>query len=317
MSNELRFPTPSGQTLDAYVFRVRDGKVWRPSTETFETWGTGSRAAADYKAVTLAETATGSCYYVGDFPTEITTAAEYDVQLRLRAGATPANSDIIVGSLNVQWRGAAITPSYDSDPTPICNDGLLLLSGAEGSRAISSIEDTDNPTAVLCADQYPKILKKLLTVIQPHYAMKYGDCGDPLEDEDIPASSDWVYAFDLPDDCHENVVGYQTDEDNRKARYNYRVLGSYLLTDTLSNTDADSAYLFYLFYLTDTTLMSEAFRWAIACELAYRLSGPIDPKVTLQMQQRAQDAIGTAALADSWVCRQEEGEYSWLSHRSA
>jgi len=48
MSNELRFPIATGQTLDAYVFRARDGKVWYPSSEAFETWGSGSRTAAEY-----------------------------------------------------------------------------------------------------------------------------------------------------------------------------------------------------------------------------------------------------------------------------
>lgn len=202
-----------------------------------------------------------------------------------------------------------------STPTEICNDGLLLLSGAIETQSITAITDTNDPVAVKCALQYPKALNKLLTIVQPHYAMKLGDCGTALSGDDLPEMADWTYAFDLPEDCHENIVGYQTDAANRKARYNHKVMGSYLLTDVLSDLDGDSAYIYYLFALSDVSAMSEAFRWAVSCEIAYRLSGALDPKKTLEMRELAVAARDAAAIADSWRCQAEEGEYSWISHR--
>ena len=202
-----------------------------------------------------------------------------------------------------------------STSTAICNDALLTLSGAMESQYITSIDDTSDPTAVKCADQYPKALAEVLSIVQPHYAMKLGDCGDALEGDDLPEASDWTYVFSLPDDCHENIVGYQTDAANRKARYNHKVMGSYLLTDVRSDMDGDSAYIYYLFALSDVTAMSMAFRWAVACRMAFRLSGALDPAKTSEMEARAEAAIEAATLADSWRCRAEQGEYSWISHR--
>lgn len=194
--------------------------------------------------------------------------------------------------------------------TEICNDALLPLSGAMGVQQIASIDDTDDPTAVICATQYPKALRKVTRIVQPHYAMSFGECGEAFSGQ-----ADWTYSFSLPDDCLESVVGYQTDEGNRLARYDHKVIGSTLLTDTLSNLDGDSAYIYYLFALSDVSAMSEAFRWAVSCELAYRLSGALDPAKTTEMEARAEGAIAAATLADSWRCRAEQGEYSWISHR--
>jgi len=202
-----------------------------------------------------------------------------------------------------------------STSTAICNDALLTLSGAMESQYITSIDDTSDPTAVKCADQYPKALAEVLSIVQPHYAMKLGDCGDALEGDDLPEASDWTYVFSLPDDCHENIVGYQTDVHNRNQRYDHKVMGSYLLTDALGNLGGDSAYIYYLFALSDVTAMSQAFRWAVSCEIAYRLSGALDPKKTLEMRELAIAARDAAAIADSWRCQAEEGEYSWISHR--
>ncbi len=202
-----------------------------------------------------------------------------------------------------------------STSTAICNDALLTLSGAMESQYITSIDDTSDPTAVKCADQYPKALAEVLSIVQPHYAMKLGDCGDALEDDDLPEASDWTYVFSLPDDCHENIVGYQTDVHNRNQRYDHKVMGSYLLTDALGNLGGDSAYIYYLFALSDVTAMSMAFRWAVACRMAFRLSGALDPAKTSEMEARAEAAIEAATLADSWRCRAEQGEYSWISHR--
>ncbi len=199
-------------------------------------------------------------------------------------------------------------------PTSVCNDALLLLSGAQESQVIEDIEDTGDPVAKKCLLVYPRLRDDLVMEIQPHYSMKYGDCGtQPDDDVDI---ADWLYHFNLPHDCLQNVVAYQTDANNRQARYRCWVQGGQVFTNSLSNAAYDSAYLYYLWRLTDVNQMSEAFRWALACGMAQRLSGPIDPKRMEYLRQLANDARDAAILADSWRCRQEEeGSYSWLDAR--
>jgi len=107
MANEIRTAWPTGSTLYGIVFRPSDGKVWYPTGVAFETWGTSSRTAADYKVITFSETS-GSGYYYGDFPTAITTANLYDVQIRVQAGAAAADTDDIIGIDPYRWTGVAI-----------------------------------------------------------------------------------------------------------------------------------------------------------------------------------------------------------------
>ncbi len=299
----------ASRTMTARITNVA-GQFYHVASETFETFGAGSHAASSY-AIAMTDVGGGS--YRGDFPTAITTRGWYFVEYWDSAITTQA-----VIHQSIYWSGTAeetTIPGDDATITAMCNDALLLLSGAIETQSITSIDDANDPVAVKCAAQYPKAVGKLLSIVQPHYAMKFDDCGDPLEDDDLPEASDWTYVFSLPDDCHENIVGYQTDAANRKARYNHKVMGSYLLTDVRSDMDGDSAYIYYLFAFSDVTAMSQAFRWAVSCEIAYRLSGALDPKKTLEMRELAIAARDAATIADSWRCQAEEGEYSWISHR--
>lgn len=180
---------------------------------------------------------------------------------------------------------------------------------------IDDIDDMKDPVAKVCADQYPKCRDGLLVEIQPHFAMGYGDCGEPLTEGDIPESSDYVHAFAFPGDCLDNVVAYQTDAANRKARYGHKVMGSYLLTDTLSDAAGTSAYIYYLKAVTDVTVMTETFRWAIACRLAYRLSGVLKPQERDRVLMDASASRDDSFCADSWRRQPDDGEYSWIAAR--
>ncbi|MHC4500547.1 MAG: hypothetical protein ACYS21_15715, partial [Planctomycetota bacterium] len=109
MSNEAVKTYTVNVTVDGYVFRRSDGYVWYPVGEAFEVWGTSGRTAADYWSITMTESeVNASGYYEGDFPTDITTAAQYDIQYRERAGTNPANSDTILTPLQpIDWAGTA------------------------------------------------------------------------------------------------------------------------------------------------------------------------------------------------------------------
>ncbi|MBM4029196.1 MAG: hypothetical protein FJ280_27930 [Planctomycetes bacterium] len=100
MANEIQTDYASGSTLYA-VIRNRAGQVWHPGQQGFETWGTNGRTAADY-ACALTDKA-GS-RYVGDFDAGIP-AGDYGIQVFRQAGATPADTDPLVGSRAILWTG--------------------------------------------------------------------------------------------------------------------------------------------------------------------------------------------------------------------
>jgi len=101
MANEICANYSSGETLYA-VIRNRQGNVWCVLGQVFEVWGTGGRDADDYD---IALTDKGGARYVGDFPTIITIAGKYGIQVFLQAGANPANSDELVTSREIFWSG--------------------------------------------------------------------------------------------------------------------------------------------------------------------------------------------------------------------
>lgn len=108
MAGEVTTFYTTGLTLYGIVYRPSDGKVWYPAGADWETFGTSSRTTDDYNSIAMTEVAAGSTYYRGDFPTAITAAGNYDVQFRLRAGASPANSDIYAGGARIPWTGSAV-----------------------------------------------------------------------------------------------------------------------------------------------------------------------------------------------------------------
>jgi hypothetical protein len=103
MANEIYANYSSGETLYA-VIRNTQGNAWHISGQVFEPWGTGGHDADDYD---IALTDKGGARYVGDFPTAITAAGRYGVQVFLQAGANPADSDQLVASREIFWSGRA------------------------------------------------------------------------------------------------------------------------------------------------------------------------------------------------------------------
>ena len=100
MANEIHTNYASGNTLYAVV-RNGGGNVWYVVGQTFEVWGTDSRAPDDYE---LSLTDKSGSRYVGDFDNNIP-AGRYSVQVFLQAGANPADGDTLVASEEILWSG--------------------------------------------------------------------------------------------------------------------------------------------------------------------------------------------------------------------
>ena len=100
MANELHASYASANTLYAVV-RNKEGNVWYPAGEVFETWGTGSRDAEDY---CLSMIDKSGSLYIGDFDINIE-AGRYLVQIFFQAGANPADSDTLVTMYEFIWSG--------------------------------------------------------------------------------------------------------------------------------------------------------------------------------------------------------------------
>ena len=88
--------------LNLYAIRRLGELVLYPVSGVFEAWGTAGRTAADY-AIALSE---DSGVYIADFAADVTIpSGKYIVQIYERLGASPADSDPLVGSGEITWNG--------------------------------------------------------------------------------------------------------------------------------------------------------------------------------------------------------------------
>ncbi len=108
MANELQTNTTSGSVVYALI-RTSQAQVYDVSTNTF-----GSYVAADVPnyAVPLVEQGTGSGYYVGNFPTEITTPDTYSIEFYQQLGSTPASTDTYISGGSLQWSGSSAVSNF-------------------------------------------------------------------------------------------------------------------------------------------------------------------------------------------------------------
>jgi hypothetical protein len=99
MANELLINYPTGATLYALLFDAT-GQVWNGSAFA----APGSAAWTDYD-IAMTEVATATGLYRGSMPAAA--AGSYSFVVRKQAGASPAVSDIAVGSGEIRWTGTA------------------------------------------------------------------------------------------------------------------------------------------------------------------------------------------------------------------
>ena len=100
MVNEIHANYSSGNTLYSIV-RDKEGNVWNPAGDVFESWGTDGRDAEDY-CLSLVDM--GGSFYMGDFDGNIP-PGRYYVQIFLQAGANPEDGDNLVESMEYFWSG--------------------------------------------------------------------------------------------------------------------------------------------------------------------------------------------------------------------
>lgn len=101
MANEIQADYASGNTLYA-VIRNRSGQVWLPAQKTFENWGLGGHTADDYDIPLMDRSGSR---YTGDFDSGVPSGG-YCIQIFRQTGATPADTDPLVGSREILWTGA-------------------------------------------------------------------------------------------------------------------------------------------------------------------------------------------------------------------
>ncbi len=115
MASELQLQTsPTQADLTVYaLIRNASGLVWQTTSSTFVTYTDANLANYD---VALTEEGTSSGYYVGDFPTAITTAGTYTATIWKQAGGAPATTDTMMGVIDaLVWTGSAVDDGATGD----------------------------------------------------------------------------------------------------------------------------------------------------------------------------------------------------------
>ena len=264
---KYRAQYPTGNNLYILI-RDEDQEIAYNTGEAFETYGTSSRTAADYALTLTEQGSTG--YYYASWPTWVE-RGNYDVVLKIRAGATPADSDIGFGPVEIYWTGAAITVDPETNAVNICNRALAKIGGGEKKVTITSLSDTDK-TSALCYLLYTPARKTVLKRVKPQECSYYADLS--AESSFTGEKAEWEYVFDLPDDYLTLVK--QTSELDHKIEYPSQIKQGKLFTNALSNEDGDSAYIEYIKNETDGDVFSEEVINAIATLMAADLT----PRIT-------------------------------------
>lgn len=111
MASSIRAIAPTGWTVYAHVMD-EDDELWNGSA--FEAYDSASWEEYD---VALTEQGT-SGIYVADFPSDIA-AGTYEVFTYKQDGASPAETDVVIGSYAITWTGSAAssTPAAGSTMT--------------------------------------------------------------------------------------------------------------------------------------------------------------------------------------------------------
>jgi hypothetical protein len=172
--------------------------------------------------------------------------------------------------------------------TDLCNESLAKTGGAgdqaTGSGFISSIDDSDKISKA-CKTLLPVCRQKAITDLAAvgcpfRETVKYADLGAEAAEESLPEIGGWEYAFNLPTDCL--AMSRLIDEDfasitERRTEYQYESIlnkdknGKILLTNNLTNTAQDSAFVEYAVDVASPAAFSLALKECIVVLLAAEL----------------------------------------------
>jgi len=145
MGAELKLNWPITQTLFACVFNTA-GKIWYPTSEAFETFGTDAHTANNY-ALTMTGYTGG--LHLGDMDTNIP-AGNYIALFYVRSTATPLDADMAdsVGKQDMYWTGSIISTEIVA-ATPISKASILTF---VNSRLLRSETDIDESIMIVLGD---------------------------------------------------------------------------------------------------------------------------------------------------------------------
>jgi len=311
MANEIRIAFPTSQTIYAVVndYSATPVEVWYPGGVVFEEKGTGSRTNADY-AITLTEY---GGFYVADFPTSIT-AGDYTFVLYLQAGASPANTDNIIGGSDISWTGTSesSTVAASASITAICNRAFYMLGGGLRNMRITSYSADTGKEAIMCRDLYPEVIGEYLEEFHWAHLLTWADCGDAIATVNEIEGAEWQYQFNLPSDCLWVIC--QSEEGDRTARYQFDLIQTILLTNSLTNTDGDSAYIQYVSAPDsgdELTLSSYQFREGLANKLAIAMAPTMNPDKLNSLIEQYQRLTLPSAKAVNQKQQYEEKPVLW------
>lgn len=141
MAGELGIKLASGLTLKALIWGEDRSKRWdgasfiAAKTITDANWTNGMVSVAEEK--TADNTSTGR--YTGDFPTDITTPGEYEVEYY--EGASPSPGDSRIGSQEILWDGNRVISiaTFGQDLASLIGDIELILDPDDLERALENI----------------------------------------------------------------------------------------------------------------------------------------------------------------------------------
>jgi hypothetical protein len=264
----------SGSTYGLYdLFRDEDGNVLNNTTLTLEVWGASSHTRVDYS---FSLTDLSGDLYGGDFDANFPIGTILYRSTYEKAAATESDSDtLIYGPERIEWTGESVlVDGEEASITALCNLAFIKLGGAAKTIRLSSyFEETAN--ALLCQQLWPQVRKEVLirggkAGVNWEEASVYAELGEDLADTTTIEMADWTYIFALPSDCLRVIM--QTAEDARTAEYECEVLQGHLLTDTLSNTDEDTAFIKYIYDNDDITTYSPTLYAAMICKMAAEMA---------------------------------------------
>lgn len=128
MAGELKVGYLPGKTI---YFHLRDntGQIWNGSA--FEAYQTANIANYDIAAT---EQGSASGFYTATMPAA--SAGVYNVEAKLQAGASPAESDLSLGAGSIEWNGT--TESYLFGDAKLAATGLNNISAADPAGVAST-----------------------------------------------------------------------------------------------------------------------------------------------------------------------------------
>jgi hypothetical protein len=180
--------------------------------------------------------------------------------------------------------------------TEIANLALIKTGGggdqASGSGLISDINDTDQ-ISTTCRTLLPicrrqTIIDLAMSKSPFRESVRYKDLGTALAEASLPEIGSWYYAFNLPSDCisvfRQIDEAYLSDSSSDMVEYRFTTIankagsGSIFLTNNLSNSDGDSAFIEYIIDVVNPNIWSEYLKRCVVTLLAAEVCPMIGKK---------------------------------------